>query len=119
LDNQEDILLISIAIVFAQMLFSRAFSFALFATAWSRSVNPNEECAFNCAQCNVVRIVVTVLRKEAGKSLFCSSLLHISGARNTATATVNSTLNVVTATTNLITSTQSSRDVVTTTRPVF
>jgi hypothetical protein len=97
------------------MLFSGAFAFALFAIASSSSVNANEVRALNAAQCNIVGLVVTALRKEAGASSFCSSLLHIGGATATATATVTNTLSLVTTATNLVTSTQTLENVVTAT----
>jgi hypothetical protein len=102
----------------SKMLFSGAFAFALFAAASSSSVNANEVRALNAAQCNIVGLVVTALRKEAGASSFCSSLLHIGGATATATATVTNTLSVVATATNLFTSTQTLQDVVTATGAV-
>jgi hypothetical protein len=97
------------------MLLSKALAFALFVTASSSSINANEVRALNVAQCNIVGLVVTALRKEAGASSFCSSLLHIGGATATATATVTNTLSVVATATDLVSSTQTSQNVVTAT----
>jgi hypothetical protein len=95
------------------MLFSKALAFALFATASSSSVNANEERALNAAKCNIVGLVVTAMRKEAGASAFCSSLLHIGSATATATATVTNTLSTGATVIELVTSTQTLQNVVT------
>jgi hypothetical protein len=95
------------------MLLSKALAFALFATASSSSVNANEGRALNAAQCNIVGLVVSAVRKEAGASAFCSSLLHIGSATATVTATATNTLSAVATVTNLVTSTQTLQNVVT------
>jgi hypothetical protein len=92
----------------AKMLFSKALAFAS-----SSSVDTNKVRDLKAAECEIVGLVVTALRKEAGASSFCSSLLHISDATTTASVTVTDTLSEVATATSLLTNTQTLQNTVT------